>query len=155
MNCFEREKRKNRINRKGFTLIELMVVVSIIGIMALLGLRIYVDQQIKAGNALLKGNVSTIHSLIQSALADNNNTNQQVWGRVDGIIKESGIHLPAGPPQGKNIPGVATSEPQPDGNGGWVFVFVDDNVNPTQFYVNGINSTENGWVFQNHLIAQK
>jgi len=31
-------------NKKGFTLIELLVVISIIGILALMGLRLYLDQ---------------------------------------------------------------------------------------------------------------
>ena len=57
-------------NKKGFTLIELMVVVAIIGILALLGLRLYTGQQNKAKEALVKANAGTIQTLIQAELAD-------------------------------------------------------------------------------------
>jgi len=57
-------------NKKGFTLIELMVVVAIIGILALLGLRLYTGQQQKAKESIVKANASTVHTLIQSELAE-------------------------------------------------------------------------------------
>ena len=57
-------------NKKGFTLIELMVVVAIIGILALLGLRLYTGQQDKAKEAIVKANAGTVQTLIQAALAD-------------------------------------------------------------------------------------
>jgi type IV pilus assembly protein PilA len=57
-------------NKKGFTLIELMVVVAIIGILALLGLRLYSGQQEKAKEAIVKANAGTAQTLVQAALAD-------------------------------------------------------------------------------------
>jgi len=56
--------------KKGFTLIELLVVVAIIGVLSLLGLRLYLTQQVKAHNAIVKANAGTVQTLIQSELAD-------------------------------------------------------------------------------------
>ena len=78
-------------NKKGFTLIELLVVISIIGILALMGLRLYLTQQEKAKNAIVKANAGTVQTLIQAELADTNlNTRDEA---VD-IAKVAGLHNP-------------------------------------------------------------
>ena len=67
-------------NKKGFALIGLLLALSIVGLLALIGLRVYdSDQQVKgkntivqekAKNVIVKANVITIQSLIQAELAD-------------------------------------------------------------------------------------
>jgi len=87
-----------RKSKKGFTLIELMVVVVIIGILALLGLRLYLTQIAKSNNALIKANAGTVQTAIQAALADESATSiDSRWvdhGVAGSIIDETGIHNP-------------------------------------------------------------
>ena len=77
-------------NTKGFTLIELLVVISIIGILALMGLRLYLTQQDKAKNAIVKANAGTVQTLIQAELAD---TDVNLEGAVN-IATKAGLHNP-------------------------------------------------------------
>jgi len=90
-----------RKSKKGFTLIELMVVVVIIGILALLGLRLYLTQIAKSNNALIKANAGTVQTTIQAALADEAGGAVALrWTAPTGLvgdtslITESGIHNP-------------------------------------------------------------
>lgn len=59
-----------RKSKKGFTLIELMVVVAIIGILVLLGLRAYSSQKQRAMNAIVKANASTIQTMLVGYMGD-------------------------------------------------------------------------------------
>jgi len=51
-------------SKKGFTLIELMVVVAIIGVLVLLGLRTYAPQKERAANSIVKANASTVQTML-------------------------------------------------------------------------------------------
>ena len=85
-------------NKKGFTLIELLVVISIIGVLALMGLRLYLTQQDKAKNAIVKANAGTIQTLIQANMADANYDDDDANARVDAALGDipnaAGCHNP-------------------------------------------------------------
>ena len=137
-----------RKSKKGFTLIELMVVVAIIGVLALLGLRLYTGQQAKAKNAIVKANAGTVQTLIQAELADA--AADTIWTtRVMGpsvtspLITASGIHIPDGALQTIN----GTSA-----NIGYVTVTYNDTSDI--FTING-NSFTGGAVYLTPLTARK
>ena len=75
-----------RKSKKGFTLVELMVVVAIIGILALLGLRLFLMQQIRSRNAIVKANTATCHTIIQGNLADTDYSSLTGTGNGTGQI---------------------------------------------------------------------
>lgn len=79
-------------NAKGFTLIELLVVIAIIGVLALMGLRLYLTQQDKAKNAIVKANAGTVQTLIQAELADRNFTDRDEAALY--IAENAGLHNP-------------------------------------------------------------
>jgi prepilin-type N-terminal cleavage/methylation domain-containing protein len=106
--------------KKGFTLIGLLMAISIIGVLALIGLRVYnVDQQEKtkstiiqerAKNILVQANAENIQSLIQAELADRDiNRDDAV-----NIAQNAGLYNPFNEvvmntskwfPENANIPG--------------------------------------------------
>jgi len=134
-----------RKSKVGFTLIELMVVVAIIGVLALLGLRLYTGQQQKAKNAIVKANAGTIQTLLQAELADA--TFSVVNGMLTGtnnVFIKSGIHVPDGGTQDANgTIGGAVGE-----------VVVSTSGTEEIFWVNG-NAFLTGNVYVDPLSARK
>jgi len=141
-----------RKSKVGFTLIELMVVVAIIGVLALLGLRLYIGQQQKAKNAIVKANAGTIQTLIQAELADT--TSALVWAKVTAaspnLFTASGIHIPDGAAQDRNGVGGTVGT-----DIGYVVVVYDDATPGSEFFTINGNAFNTGYVYVTALTARK
>lgn len=75
-----------------------MVVILIIGVLALMGLRVYSDQRDKAKNAIVKENAGTVQTLIQANMVDINyeqdTADERVTAALSDITNASGCHNP-------------------------------------------------------------
>jgi prepilin-type N-terminal cleavage/methylation domain-containing protein len=62
---------RNRKKRKGFTLIEILIVVTIIGILSLIAVPLFLGQRTKAIQAEAKGNLESLRLLEEQFYAEN------------------------------------------------------------------------------------
>ena len=137
-----------RKSKKGFTLIELMVVVVIIGVLALLGLRLYLTQIEKSNNALIKANAGTVQTTIQGDLADA--APDVVWGwwtTGNVLVDRTGIHNPLDKePQG--------TSPENQGEAVAGEVWVTYSSTDACFYINGLDAAGADPVYTTDLVAK-
>ena len=84
-------------SKKGFTLIELMVVVAIIGVLVLLGLRTYIPQKERAFNSIAKANASTIQTMLVGYMGSHDvlvvNAAADITAALNAVVAETGTPL--------------------------------------------------------------
>ena len=131
-----------RKSKKGFTLIELMVVVVIIGVLALLGLRLYLTQIEKSNNALIKANAGTVQTTIQADLADLAPDAVYTLWTTGATVTASGIHNPM-----TKLVQAGSPTTSATAAAGEVWVFYDSTSTDACFYINGRNADDSADVY--------
>lgn len=121
----------NRRLFKGFTLIELMLVVAIIGLLAAIALPKFADLVVKAREASVKGSLGALRSALSIYYADNEGQNPSYIAVADALTL-GGRYLDEIPvmrsPQGyhasSRILNRAASPPPAvmDGSAGWFYL---------------------------------
>ena len=104
-------------SESGFTLIELVIVIVILGILAAVALPKYEDMREQARVATIKGQLGTIRSAIAIQYARNALNGQANFPPLNGTIFAEG-RVPKEPVN--NLSSVKAS-PGVDGSGGWVY----------------------------------
>jgi len=106
-----------RLNRKGFTLIELMIVMSVVGILASISAPNYRWGLIKAKEAVLRENLYTFRSTIDQFYADQGKYPETLQELVE---KRYLGDIPKDPFTGKSDTWVVLAPPLPPSDGGKV-----------------------------------
>ena len=86
-----------RKNKKGFTLIELMVVVAIIGVLVLMSLRTYAPQKERAANSIVKANAATVQTILVGYMGSHDilvvSAGADITAALNGVLAETGTPL--------------------------------------------------------------
>jgi len=109
-------------SRKGFTLIELMIVVTIIGILAGIAVQMYGDMTRKSTDAFTKGNLGTI----RSALSIYYGNNEGIYPSDDLTCLTNNVRFLVVMPPTRIKPyhqdsNQVTAESTPSETGGWSY----------------------------------
>ena len=84
-------------SKKGFTLIELMVVVAIIGVLVLLGLRTYITQKERAANSIVKANANTVQTMLVGYMSSSDilvvSAAANITAALNNVTPEAGTPL--------------------------------------------------------------
>ena len=105
-------KIRKRLNQKGFTLVELMVVIAILGILAAIAIPKFGDATATANTAKIQADLRTIDAAIVMYQAQQGKDPE---GSDVKVLKDAGllVETPT-PPKGKCFIGKSTSDPVPD-----------------------------------------
>ena len=87
----------SRKSKKGFTLIELMVVVAIFGVLVLLSLRTYAPQKERAANSIVKANAGTVQTMLAGYMGNHDilaaSAAADITAALNGVVAETGTPL--------------------------------------------------------------
>ncbi len=137
-------------NKKGFTLIELMIVVAIIGILAAIAIPKFAELIRKSSEGASKGNVGSIRSALSIYYGDL----EGVYPADPAALTISGKYLSAVPvakaPNYHNDNSSTVMTAAPDGNGGWWYQDETANANFGQLLVNCTHTDTKGTVWTNY-----